>query len=325
MTDDQQSDAAWDPRPPEVARPAAITALWLIARQALQSAARAQPPEPSADTASMREFVSADRALDALVRAFEERFYDLANHLSDARAQWEQHDLKASGYRYERDRARQTVRALWAQLSDAQRVAAAAELGTDVAEPWVAEHSGGTRDERGQRRVDADLSRITAGGRGTVRAPGLHPGEQVVLIEEDAEPVPALVVEVRADKAGETATVRALRPSADQVEDWSGARWGAVELPMLCTCGEQGKAEASALMDEVCRRLSATIQSVVDRAVRSLAFAHGYRSLAIHTDQWSVVDASHWDGRRMIVQCDEPTHGVLAIWRHVADAEQSQQ
>lgn len=317
MSHDHEDDVPESGVPAPAGRPERLTTLWERARRALENLARAHAPLPADDLASVPEFVAADEALTAIVDASDDHRDGLDEHLADARARLSETRLHAAGYRYEREEARRAARTLWALLTDDQQAAARATLGTLLSKPWLPQAHDDERDDEGRRIVQAELSRLATGGQGNVRAAGLHPGEEVVLTDADAEPVTALVVEVRADARGEIATVRTL---SSPIGGPGGpvARWGAVELPMACTCSEAGRAEAAALATAVCARLHTTPETVVNEAIRSLARDYGFGAVDAYTDQWTVVDASHWDGRRVIIQCDDLSPGVLAVWQHVA-------
>lgn len=101
-----------------------------------------------------------------------------------------------------------------------------------------------------------------------------------------------------------------------------------MNLGMVCTCSERGKAAAEELLAEVHRRLAAgsdrlRAHLVTDRlfmtdAVRSFHHDFGV-SIELICDQWFAVIGTDGDDQTTIVQCDEVEHGVAALWRHYAN------
>lgn len=105
-----------------------------------------------------------------------------------------------------------------------------------------------------------------------------------------------------------------------------------VELPMVCTCREEGQASADALMSEVTGRLSAesetslaipvSMDNFLTRVVWSLNDDFGAHITTIDTDQWSAVTVQKYDGtQRVRVECDRVENGIAAIWKWLADGQ----
>ena len=64
-----------------------------------------------------------------------------------------------------------------------------------------------------------------------------------------------------------------------------------------------------ALVQDTCRRLVATAETVQDRAV----FEHGFAAIHAHRPMDGPHDLA-LDARRILVQCDELSLSVLAAW-----------
>lgn len=122
---------------------------------------------------------------------------------------------------------------------------------------------------------------------------------------------------------GQTLEVRRLSKKDQIVTD--------IELPMVCTCSQEGRDEARELLVEVKQRLSKgsealgattiTDSNFLTSVVTSLHVDFHTHIGDIYTDMWSSVSASTYDKETTVhVMCDEVEHGIAAIWKHFADA-----
>ena len=93
-----------------------------------------------------------------------------------------------------------------------------------------------------------------------------------------------------------------------------------IELPMVCTCGDDGRAAARELMADVIERLSrgseelaarsVTSENFLTEVVYSLNWDYGAHIMSIDNDQWSAVTVEKYDGTlRLRVECDFVEHG----------------
>lgn len=98
---------------------------------------------------------------------------------------------------------------------------------------------------------------------------------------------------------------------------------------MVCTCSDDGAAQAEALMMEVIERLSrgsdvlhpTTIEpgNFLTSIVTSLNVDFNAHVTSIDADQWFAVAAADDSGRGYYVQCDLVEHGIAAVWKAFAD------
>jgi hypothetical protein len=86
----------------------------------------------------------------------------------------------------------------------------------------------------------------------------------------------------------------------------------------ICTCSEDGKAEAEALMNEVCERLKCNRENMLSAVVFSLVWDYEAAITGLHADQWAGVSAEGKD-LSTFIQCDHVEHGVAATWKAFAD------
>jgi hypothetical protein len=92
----------------------------------------------------------------------------------------------------------------------------------------------------------------------------------------------------------------------------------------ICTCSDEGRQRAIALMTEVRRRLPhselVTDANFVGRVVESLNWEFDARITEIANDQWSRVSAEAWDGSfKTMIDCDQVEDGIAATWKAFAD------
>jgi hypothetical protein len=102
-----------------------------------------------------------------------------------------------------------------------------------------------------------------------------------------------------------------------------------VNLPMVCTCGDENRAEGDALYQRVKEGLSQgseelipreiSDRSFVDDLITSLLWDYGANVKYIVGDQWFGVGVEYTspDGdpeRYVSLQCDSPTLGLASIW-----------
>lgn len=103
-----------------------------------------------------------------------------------------------------------------------------------------------------------------------------------------------------------------------------------VELPMVCTCKEEGRQHAANVMGEVLARLSegsrelsarpVTMDNFVTAVVHSLNWDHNAHIARIDNDQWSAVTVDKDDhSLRLRVECDRVEDGIAAAWKALAD------
>jgi len=126
---------------------------------------------------------------------------------------------------------------------------------------------------------------------------------------------------------GKQIVYRSAHPASDalMLADVSGQAATHGEFDgFICTCSDEGRERAAALMAEVRRRLpraeSVTDATFVSRVVESLNWQFDARITCIANDQWSQVTAEAWDGSfTTIIDCDQVEDGIAATWKAFAD------
>lgn len=99
-----------------------------------------------------------------------------------------------------------------------------------------------------------------------------------------------------------------------------------IDLGMVCSCGEDGRAEVDEIIVRATRRVAAGDGALIGRPVEPTRFVSGLiMSLSsgldpgiditsIAADQWFGIQAQEYKGAKFVVQCDEVEGGLAWLY-----------